>query len=189
MKFERTEIEGVWFTLSQVHEDGRGSFRECFQFVESKEITGLDFNVAQTNASVSNAGVIRGVHFSLSSREQWKWVTCLNGSVHDVVTDVRVESPTFLKSISLELNSTNGKGILIQGSLGHSFQSLEDNSLVVYCLSSSYEPGLEYGINPLDEKLDIRWPLSNPILSSKDLSAPTTDVLNRGGFLPKYNIK
>jgi dTDP-4-dehydrorhamnose 3,5-epimerase len=189
MEFERTEIEGVWFTHSQVYGDNRGSFRECFQFVESKENTGLDFSVAQTNSSISHKGVIRGVHFSLSPRKQWKWITCLNGSIHDVVTDVRVGSATFLKSISLELSSSNGKGILIQSTLGHSFQSLEDNSLVVYCLSSSYEPNLEYGINPHDDKLAINWPLQNPILSSKDLSAPTIDVLDVGGLLPNCNIE
>ena len=128
--------------------------------------------VKQSNVSTSKRGVIRGIHYSLHPSGQWKWITCVSGSILDVVVDIRPDSQTFKSVKEVELTERNGLGVLIQSSLGHAFQAQSDKSIVVYNLSSVYAPNFEYEINPLDAELGINWPISDPIISSKDFSAP-----------------
>lgn len=184
MEFKKTDIKGVWITKSPKFEDDRGTFRECFQFAESAKITGEKFEVAQTNTSSSKQGVVRGLHFSLSTQGQWKWVNCLSGSILDVVVDIRENSPTFMKVLQIELSNENNLGILIQGNLAHGFQSLEDNSIVIYNLSSEYNPDLEFAVNAFDSDLGIHWPIKGETLSSKDVNAPNLALLKSSGKLP-----
>ena len=185
MEFKQTEIDGVWITHTTVHKDERGSFQECSKFMASFNATSKRFDVAQTNSSKSKKGVVRGMHFSLEPAGQWKWITCLSGSILDVVVDIRVNSPTFSKIVKVELNSENGLGVLIQGNLAHGFQATQSESIVVYNLSSGYNPQLEFGINPLDVDLDIQWPIDKMIISSKDTGAPSLDELKKLGKLPR----
>ena len=187
MDFKKTGIKGVWITHSPVFQDERGSFRECTKLTESKRITGETFSVAQTNSSTSKLGVVRGLHYSTKQDGQWKWITCVSGSIFDVVVDIRVNSPTFLESIELELSESNQLGVLIQGDLAHGFQALNPNSIVTYNLSSEYNPELEYEINPLDIDFAINWPIEKKIISRKDQLAPTLRNLQSSGKLPEYS--
>jgi dTDP-4-dehydrorhamnose 3,5-epimerase len=184
MEFRQTEINGVWITQTNIHKDERGTFQECSKFIPSFNATSQRFEVAQTNSSKSKKGVVRGMHFSLEPTGQWKWITCLSGSILDVVVDIRVNSPTYSKIFQMELNSENGIGVLIQANLAHGFQATQSESMVVYSLSSEYNPELEYGINPLDVDLNIQWPVSEMIISSKDSIAPSLKQLKRIGKLP-----
>ena len=184
MEFRKTEINGVWLTQTEIHKDERGTFQECSKFMASLNRTSERFEVAQTNTSKSKKGVVRGLHFSLEPAGQWKWITCLSGSILDVVVDIRVNSPTFSRIIQVELDSENGMGVLIQANLAHGFQSTQSDSIVVYNLSSEYNPDLEYGINPLDTDLNIDWPISEMIISNKDTSAPSLTQLRQLGNLP-----
>jgi len=184
MKFEKTGIEGAWVVHSELFDDSRGTFREWFKYSENLTVTGSNFNVAQSNFSKSNMGVIRGIHYSLNPNGQWKWVTCLAGSIFDVILDIRPNSPTFGKIESFDLSAEDGKGILIQANLGHSFQSRIDNTIVVYNITSEYDPKFEFEINPLDPELRIQWPISPIIMSKKDESAPTLIELKESGLLP-----
>ena len=185
MDFEKTGIEGVWIVNSPIYQDERGCFRECFKLTESEKITGRTFSVAQTNSSTSRLGVVRGMHFSTKQEGQWKWITCVSGSILDVVVDIRLNSPTFLKTFQIELSESNQLGILILGNLAHGFQALNSNSIVTYNLSSEYNPELEYEINPLDEDFAINWPIEQKIISKKDQEAPSLRNLQSTGKLPK----
>lgn len=173
MKFEKMGIEGAWITYSQSHDDERGSFKEWFRSDKNLSETNFDFDVKQSNASTSKRGVIRGIHYSLHPSGQWKWITCVYGSVFDVVVDIRPDSPTFKSINKVNLTEHNGLGVLIQGSLGHAFQAQSENAIVTYNLNSVYAPEYEYEINPLDGELGIDWPISDSIISSKDFSAPS----------------
>jgi dTDP-4-dehydrorhamnose 3,5-epimerase len=102
-----------------------------------------------------------------------------------VVLDIRSSSSTFKKKIEIELTSENGLGVLIQGNLAHGFQATSDDSVIVYNLSSEYNPQLEYEINPQDKEIDINWPISNVIISPKDLTAPNLNEVRAMGKLPK----
>jgi dTDP-4-dehydrorhamnose 3,5-epimerase len=185
MNFEKMGIEGAWVTYSQPHEDERGLFKEWFRSDKGLSETNFDFDVKQSNVSKSKRGVIRGIHYSLRPLGQWKWITCVSGSVFDVVVDIRPDSPTFKSVKQVKLTEHNGLGVLIQGSLGHAFQAQSDNAIVVYNLNSVYAPEFEYEINPLDAELKINWPIPDSIISSKDLSAPDLAQRRAESKLPK----
>ena len=179
-------IEGVWLAESPVWSDERGFFREWFKSGDIKTTTGIDFSIQQANISQSQQGVIRGIHYSLAPQGQAKWVTCVNGSIRDVIVDIRPSSPTFGKSVHFDLNEQDGKAILIGAGLGHGFASLAHSSTIAYLLSSPYSPAEEFEINPLDPGLGINWDLelSKVSLSEKDKLAPTLAARASEGKLP-----
>ena len=190
MKLTLLGIEGAWAAESDVHVDHRGSFREWFKIEEIQELTGIDFSVKQANISLSNAGVIRGIHYSVAEAGQAKWVTCANGHIIDVIVDIRPSSPTFKKVIEVDLKGGEGCAVLIGAGLGHGFLALEDNSVVSYLLSSPYSPSHEFEINPLDPDLNIDWHLdlvgnTGHIISPKDAQAPSLQERLADGRLPK----
>jgi dTDP-4-dehydrorhamnose 3,5-epimerase len=180
MEIQKLSISGSWQTYSPLINDSRGVFKELFKQSTNVENTNLHLKVAQTNLSISKKGVIRGIHYSLNPLAQWKSISCISGSILDIVVDIRFDSPTFGSYEEVELNDTNGKSILIQGNLGHAFQALTDNAIVLYNLSSEYIPEFENEINPLDELININWPISEQIFSEKDFNAPS--------LLEKYKI-
>jgi dTDP-4-dehydrorhamnose 3,5-epimerase len=175
MKFTPFGIEGVWLAESTVWSDDRGFFREWFKSEDVKAATGRDFGVEQANVSLSSAGTLRGIHYSVAPRGQAKWITCVSGSIQDVIVDIRPDSKTFGQWVDVELKGDSGKAVFISEGLGHGFLSLEDNTAVAYLVSTPFSPNDEFEINPLDEKLGIKWgmQLSSLKMSGKDKIAPT----------------
>ena len=173
-------IEGAWLAESPVWNDDRGYFREWFKREDVLSKTGIDFSVQQANVSQSRRGVIRGIHYSLAAEGQAKWVTCVAGNILDVVVDVRPESPTFKRWMSVELSGESNKAVLIGKGLGHGFISLESDSIVSYILSSKYSPQNEFSIHPLDPEIGIQWGLPNSeiVISTRDGEAPTINNAN-----------
>jgi dTDP-4-dehydrorhamnose 3,5-epimerase len=187
MKLTPLGIDGAWVAESPVWSDERGFFREWFKSEDVKKATGLDFSIQQANISDSREGVIRGIHYSLSENGQSKWITCVAGRMRDVVVDIRPSSPTFGKSVHVDLNGFDGRAVLIGAGLGHGFASLADTSTIAYLLSSPYSPTEEFEINPMDLELGIDWGVENSkiSLSEKDKVAPTLDERLAEGKLPK----
>ena len=187
MELKPLGIEGAWLAESPVWSDERGFFREWFKSGDIKAATGIDFSIQQANISQSQRGVIRGIHYSLAPQGQAKWITCINGSIRDVIVDIRPSSPTFGKSIHCDLDAQDGKAILIGAGLGHGFASLAASSTIAYLLSSPYSPADEFEINPLDSVLGIDWgiDLAEVSLSEKDKKAPTLAARASEGKLPK----
>ena len=187
MELKPLGIEGAWVAESPVWGDERGFFREWFKTSDISQATGRDFSVAQANISSSARGVVRGIHYSLADVGQAKWVTCVSGSIRDVIVDIRPSSPTYGKSVVVELSGASGKAVFIGEDLGHAFVSLEDNSTVAYLVSSPFSPTDEYEINPLDPELGIEWglPVGELRLSPKDAAAPSLKDRNFEGKLPK----
>jgi dTDP-4-dehydrorhamnose 3,5-epimerase len=149
-------------------------------------VTGSEFNGQQANISTSARGVLRGIHYSLAKAGQAKWVTCVNGSIKDVIVDIRTESTTFGKHIEVDLESGDGKAVLIGKGLGHGFVSLENDTAVAYLVSSPFSPTEEFEINPLDPAIGIDWglDLEDLLLSPKDSVAPTLAERAIQGKLP-----
>ena len=181
---EELAIQGVWLANSPIIEDERGLFREWYKATDLNTLGINPFDVSQANISISHKGVVRGIHYSLASEGQGKWITCVSGSIWDVIVDIRASSPTFGKWVSVNLTAKSGNSILISPGLGHGFMALEDNTAVSYLLTSAYSPKDEYEIFPLDSFLGINWPLSEPILSDKDAQAKTLNQLRNEGKLP-----
>lgn len=175
MKLIPLGIEGVWLAESPVWSDDRGFFREWFKSEDIQNETGRDFGIEQANISLSSKGTLRGIHYSIAQHGQAKWITCVAGSIKDVIVDIRPDSKNFGKWIEVELRGDSGQAVFISEGLGHGFLALEDNTAVAYLVSTPFSPTNEYEINPLDKKIAINWgmEISELKISDKDMKAPT----------------
>jgi dTDP-4-dehydrorhamnose 3,5-epimerase len=180
-------IEGAWTITPRIHQDSRGSFLEWFRGEDFAAATGYRFGLAQGNMSVSRRGVLRGIHFADVPPGQAKYVTCISGAVLDVVVDLRVGSPGYLRWEAVRLDDQTRRAVFISEGLGHGFMALSDEATVIYLCSTPYTPGREHGIHPLDPALGITWPADvAPVLSDKDAAAPTLERASATGLLPDY---
>ncbi|WP_370018403.1 dTDP-4-dehydrorhamnose 3,5-epimerase family protein [Planotetraspora sp. GP83] len=180
-------IGGAYVFTPVLHGDDRGTFLEWFKAERFTEVIGHPLGLAQANCSVSRRGVLRGVHFADVPVGQAKYVTCVAGSVIDVVVDLRVGSPTFGRWEAVELDDVTRKGVYIAEGLGHAFMATSEQATIVYLCSEPYAPGREHEVHPLDPELGIAWPSGvEPLLSPKDAAAPTLSEALSGGILPDY---
>jgi dTDP-4-dehydrorhamnose 3,5-epimerase len=179
-------IDGVWLAESPVWSDDRGFFREWFKSEDVMATTGRDFGIEQANVSLSSAGTLRGIHYSIAPRGQAKWITCVSGSIQDVTVDIRPDSKTFGQWIDVELKGNSGQAVFIGEGLGHGFLALEDNTVVAYLVSTPFSPTQEYEINPLDGEIGIEWRigLSSLKISGKDKIAPSLSTRLKQDLLP-----
>ena len=168
MKFIRTRITDLLLIERDIHIDSRGSFSRIF-CRNSFDTNNLEMNFVQHNVS-SNLikGTVRGFHFQSPPYSEIKLVSCLSGSIYDIVIDLRKNSPTFLEKFEVILDSQNANSLLIPAGFAHGFQTLEDNSIVFYEHSEFYKPESYSGINHQDPLLKIKWPLSITSISLKD---------------------
>lgn len=174
MPFQEMKIKGAWIHKPVRHNDDRGHFEEQFKVSQIESELGRTFTVKQVNQSISNKGVIRGIHFTDSPEGQAKYVSCPKGSIWDVVVDLRKDSLTYGQWDAIELSAKNGLSVLISEGLGHAFLSLEDGSVANYLCTSEYAPETDRAINPFSEKLAITFGstgISEFVLSEKDLGS------------------
>jgi len=182
-------IAGAYHVRNVVHADDRGEFVEWFRIDKVEQATGYRFPVSQANLSRSAQGVVRGIHFADVPPGQAKLVTCLSGSIRDVVVDIRVGSPTFGTWEAVDLDAHSRDAVLLPVGVGHAFVAKEDNTLVAYLVSEVYTPHAEHGIHPLDPDLAIDFGVDHDqlLLSPKDQQAPTLAHAKRDGLLPIAN--
>ena len=189
MKVRELKIPGAWEITPAVHGDSRGLFYEWLTDREFSAVTGHRLDVRQANCSVSSAGVLRGLHFAQLPPSQAKYVTCVSGSVFDVVVDIRLGSPTFGQWDSVLLDDKDRRTIYISEGLGHGFLALQDNSMIMYLCSAEYNPHREHTIRATDPALAIDWPLVDgaaPSLSDRDAAAPSFEEVRASGLLPSW---
>lgn len=183
-------VPGAWEITPQLHSDTRGVFFEWFTDRGFTAFAGHHLDVRQANCSVSSAGALRGLHFAQLPVGQAKYVTCLSGSVFDVVVDIRVGSPTFGRWDSVLLDDRNRKSVYLSEGLAHGFLALQANSTVMYLCSAEYNPGREHTICATDPALAIDWPTADghPVLmSERDRDAPSLDQVLAAGLLPSWD--
>lgn len=170
------------------HSDDRGVFLEWFRFDRLEDEIGHKFELKQANTSVSKKGVVRGIHFADIPPGQAKYVTCPYGAVLDYVIDIRVGSPTFGQWDTVLLDGKDRKAIYISEGLGHAFVALEENSVVSYLVSDTFNASREHGINPLDSEIGLVFPEAAgvPLLSPKDTDAPGLSEAASLGLLPNF---
>ena len=188
MKARELDIPGAWEITPQLHSDSRGVFFEWLTDREFTAFAGHRFDIRQANCSVSSAGVLRGLHFAQLPPSQAKYVTCLSGSVFDVVVDIRVGSPTFGRWDSVLLDDRERRSVYISEGLAHGFLALQDDSMVMYLCSAEYSPQREHTICANDPALGIDWPGGRDlVLSVRDAAAPTLDEVRTAGLLPTWD--
>ena len=165
MKIERTILEGVFIINNFNASDDRGLFVKTFNknlFLEFN----LNFEIKESYFSTSKKNVVRGMHFQLPPFDHEKLVFVPKGSVIDVVLDLRKNSSTYKKYISVELSGENKKSIFIPKGLAHGFKSLADDTITVYNVASEYNPGADAGIHYNSFSFD--WKVQEPIISERD---------------------
>jgi dTDP-4-dehydrorhamnose 3,5-epimerase len=165
-----TGLDGLVLVEPDVHGDTRGFLVETFSAGAWASL-GVDGPFVQHNQSRSAHGTLRGIHFQ-TSPGQAKLVRCSRGSVFDVAVDLRRDSPSFGRWEGHVLDDERHRQLLVPIGFGHGFCVTSDEADVCYLLSSAYDPATEAGIAWDDPDVGIEWPLDEPILSERDLSAP-----------------
>tara|TARA_R110001592_G_scaffold43554_1_gene141026 strand:- start:336 stop:878 length:543 start_codon:yes stop_codon:yes gene_type:complete len=170
MEIIETELKGVYLIKPKVFEDERGHFFESYNENVFKE-NGLDLNFVQDNQSLSQKGVLRGLHFQKPPYAQGKLIRVIKGRIIDVAVDIRKDSPTYGKSIVLELSEENKLMFYIPEGFAHGFLTLEDNTIFSYKCTNFFNKASECSLLWNDKDLNIDWGVKSPILSDKDEKA------------------
>jgi dTDP-4-dehydrorhamnose 3,5-epimerase len=176
MEFIATPFPGLFLVQPRVFEDSRGFFFESYNdrfFTEA----GVPSDWVQDNQSSSTYGVIRGLHYQLNPFAQSKLVRVLEGTILDVVVDVRKGSPTFRQVYSAELSAENKLQLMVPRGFAHGFSVLSERAVVLYKCDNYYNKSSEGGIIYNDPALNIDWrvPAGKEIVSEKDLLLPSLE--------------
>lgn len=168
MIFAETTLPGVYLIDIEPIGDSRGFFSR-FWCSKEFEAQGLSFEVAQINVSHNaEAGTLRGLHFQREPHAEAKVVACIRGSVFDVAVDIRADSPTYLQWFGAELNSEDRQMLYIPEGFAHGYQTLEDDTGLLYLVSEFYGPDAEGGLRFDDPAIGIEWPQTVASISDKD---------------------
>lgn len=170
MIFNETALRGAFVIELEPVTDERGFFARMWC---EKEFTahGLTATIAQANCSFNKtSGTLRGLHYQIAPYEESKLVRCIRGAVYDVIVDLRRGSPTFRHWLGVELSADNRRALFVPEGCGHGFQTLEDNSEVLYQVSEFYTPGAERGFRYDDPAFAVEWPLPVSVISEKDVA-------------------
>jgi dTDP-4-dehydrorhamnose 3,5-epimerase len=169
MIIEETKLSGVFTMVPKVYMDARGSVMETYRKDIFHSEIGVSPNFVQENQSVSVKGVLRGLH-TQHTNPQGKLVRVVDGSIFDVVVDIRKESPTFGQWVGIELSSTNHKQLWIPEGFAHGFVVLSESAICHYKLTDYYYPDNQITIAWNDSTINVGWPKDIiPILSDKDI--------------------
>ncbi len=168
MKFIQTPLKGAYVIEPELFEDKRGKFERIFCEKEFKEI-GHSKTIVQINHSYTKErGALRGMHYQEPPMAETKMVTCLNGSVYDVIIDLRKGSNTFLGWFGETLSSGSRCVMYVPEGFAHGFQALEHDCELLYFHTEFYNPEYERDVRFDDPKIDIKWPLDITEISERD---------------------
>jgi dTDP-4-dehydrorhamnose 3,5-epimerase len=170
VKVMETRLPGVRIIEPRVFRDGRGFFLESWHAERYADI-GIDKPFVQDNASFSARGVLRGLHFQ-TPMPQAKLVTVLHGAVYDVAVDLRVGTATFGEWVGVQLSAANMRQLYIPEGFAHGFVVTGEEAVVAYKCTEWYAREHDRSLRWDDPEIGIEWPVSEPILSEKDASAP-----------------
>ncbi len=168
MIFTETILKGSYVIELNNFIDERGWFARTYCKKEFSTIGHQGEWVQMNHSFTKNKGAIRGMHFQVSPFSEIKLVRCIGGSVYDVIIDLRKNSDTFLQWFGVEISAQNKKMIYIPAGFAHGFQSLSNDSELIYHHSQFYTAGAEGGIKYNDPKFNINWPISVTDISERD---------------------
>lgn len=168
MIFTRAPIDGAYLVELQRLDDDRGFFARAFCRQEF-EAHGLNPHIAQCNVSFNRArGTLRGMHYQAAPYAEAKVIRCTQGAVWDVIVDLRRDSPSFKRWYGVELSAANRRALYAPEGVAHGFQTLADDSELLYLMSQSYQPEAARGVRWDDPAFGIEWPIAGPHLSERD---------------------
>lgn len=181
MEVKSTKIKDCFILEPKVFKDSRGYFMESFNSKTFNTITGLNVDFVQDNESESTYGVIRGLHAQQGECAQAKLVRVLKGEVLDVVVDIRPDSETYLKHITVKLSAENKQQLFVPRGCLHGFSVLSENATFFYKCDNYYNKESELGIRYDDPDFNIDWKVTteHALVSDKDLLLPFYKDLNK----------
>jgi len=172
MKFIKQDIDGLFIVEPNLFTDERGVFRRSFCEEEFNK-AGIVFNVSQGNISENkNKYTLRGFHYQKSPSNESKIMTCVSGSIHNIVLDLRKDSRTYLKWVSLRIDAKNRKSIVVPAGCANAFLTLSDNTIVNYFMGDAFRQDSYRGIRFNDPHFEFDWPHQPLFISDKDKSFP-----------------
>tara|TARA_B100000519_G_C14259930_1_gene447145 strand:+ start:2809 stop:3360 length:552 start_codon:yes stop_codon:yes gene_type:complete len=172
VKFTELPLEGSYFIELESFEDNRGAFSRIFCQDEFNKIDHSK-NLVQINYSMTvKKGTVRGMHYQTPPMSEVKIVTCLSGSIYDVIIDLRKGSSTFMHWHGKTLSGDNKYMLYIPEGFAHGFQALQNNCELLYFHTEFYNPDFEATINYNDSNIGIEWPLGVTEISEKDKNCP-----------------
>jgi dTDP-4-dehydrorhamnose 3,5-epimerase len=173
VKYTPTSVAGVTIIDLEPHRDHRGFFSRSY-CADEFDSYGLISEVSQTSICFNyTRGTVRGLHRQVPPYAEAKLVRCIRGAIVDVAVDVRPESQSYGKHVIVELSADNHRALFLPPYVAHGFQTLTDNTEVIYQVSGPYQPDGEEGFRWNEPEFGIKWPLPVTVLSEKDASCPT----------------
>ena len=175
MIVRETGLGGAFLIEPELKEDERGFFEQVWTRAEL-EARGMEGGFVQCNLSYSRRrGTLRGLHYQIAPHAQAKLVRCTAGAVFDVGVDLRPDSPTFRRWVGFELSARNRHMLYLPVGFAHGFQTLEDDSEVLYMITAPYDPASERGARWNDPAFRIEWPDADErVINARDSAYPFT---------------
>lgn len=167
MEVVKEFLGDVLLIQPKIFKDDRGYFSETYNARDLEKIIGK-YDFVQDNQSLSQKGVLRGMHFQKNPFAQGKLVRVLSGAVMDVVVDLRTSSPTFGQHCKVELNSDSCQMLWVPPGFAHGFLTLENDTVFFYKVTNYYDKDSEVCLRWDDETVNIDWNVVDPIVSEKD---------------------
>jgi dTDP-4-dehydrorhamnose 3,5-epimerase len=172
MRFIETLLRGAFVVELENIEDERGFFARTF-CVREFEANGLNSHLVQCSTAFNlRRGTLRGLHWQTVPKSEDKLVRVTRGAIHDVMVDLRPDSPTYLQHVAVELTIDNGRMLYIPKGFAHGLQTLVDDTEVSYQMSEFFAPECARGARWNDPAFGITWPLPDPVMSDRDRSWP-----------------
>ena len=175
MIFQETALAGAYLIDLEKRGDERGFFARVFC---EKEFSahGLVTRFVQVNNSLSaDRGTLRGMHYQLAPNAETKLVRCIRGALWDVILDLRPGSPSFGKSVGVELSAENRRMIYVPKGFAHGFVTLQTDTEAFYFADEFYAPDCERGVRWNDPRFGIEWPIEPAVISDKDRNQRSFD--------------
>lgn len=179
MLLEPTPLSGAVIVKQEPKTDSRGFFSRQFCAREFSAAGLAQTWVQINNSHSSRRGTIRGMHLQLSPNQEAKLVRCVRGQIWDVIVDLRPESPSFGNWFGALLTSENRAALYVPEGFAHGFQTLDDDTEVIYLVSAFYSPADEKCLAWDDPNVSIEWPLSPTEVSEKDSAGLPLSVFRK----------
>jgi dTDP-4-dehydrorhamnose 3,5-epimerase len=170
MKFEALPLSGAFAVTPEPHDDERGSFARIWAAAEFAA-HGLATRLAECSVSHNpRRETLRGLHYQTSPHQEAKLVTCLRGSIQDVIVDLRIDSPTYRRWHAARLDGETLQALYVPEGLAHGFLTLSDDVLVLYQISEPHDAACARGVRWDDPAFGIGWAADPTIISARDRS-------------------
>ena len=169
MRYKELNIKGAYLITSDVYIDERGRFMRTY-CVDSNQEKGINTDFSQGNLSINpKKATLRGFHYQISPHEEAKTLTCVCGSIFNVIIDLREDSPTYEKVDKRVIKSENAESIHVPNGCANAWITLENHTIIHYYMSNKYKPETGGGIRFDDKYFSIEWPIEPEVISKKDL--------------------